>query len=63
MLNATIQLKLVCLENNTTNNNNNKYVPIPSPNPGKITECFPSTYDLNSFKSRINRHLLTVGSF
>ena len=26
-------------------------------------ECFPLTYDLNSFKSRINRHLLTVVSF
>ena len=26
-------------------------------------ECFPLTYDLNGFKSRINRHLLTVGSF
>ena len=26
-------------------------------------ECFPLTYDLNSFKSRIKRHLLTVGSF
>ena len=26
-------------------------------------ECFPSTYDLNGFKNRINRHLLTVGSF
>ena len=26
-------------------------------------ECFPLTYDLNSFKSRINRHLLTEGSF
>ena len=26
-------------------------------------ECFPLNYDLNSFKSRINRHLLTVGSF
>ena len=25
-------------------------------------ECFPLTYDLNGFKSRINRHLLTVGS-
>ena len=24
-------------------------------------DCFPLTYDLNSFKSRINRHLLTVG--
>ena len=24
-------------------------------------ECFPLTYDLNGFKSRINRHLLTVG--
>ena len=23
-------------------------------------ECFPLTYDLNSFKTRINRHLLTV---
>ena len=26
-------------------------------------ECFPLTYDLNSFKSGISRHLLTVGSF
>ena len=26
-------------------------------------ECFLLTYDLNSFKSRSNRHLLTVGSF
>ena len=26
-------------------------------------ECFPVTYDLNDYKSRINRHLLTVGSF
>ena len=26
-------------------------------------ECFPLTYDLTGFKSRINRHLLTVGSF
>ena len=26
-------------------------------------ECFPLTYDLSSFKSRINRRLLTVGSF
>ena len=26
-------------------------------------ECFPLTYDLNGFKSRINRHLLIVGSF
>ena len=25
-------------------------------------ECFPLTYDLNGFKSRINRNLLTVGS-
>ena len=25
-------------------------------------ECFPLTYDLNGFKTRINRHLLTVGS-
>ena len=25
--------------------------------------CFPLTYDINGFKSRINRHLLTVGSF
>ena len=25
-------------------------------------ECFPLNYDLNGFKSRINRHLLTVGS-
>ena len=27
------------------------------------TKCFPLTYDLSGFKSRINRHLLTVGSF
>ena len=26
-------------------------------------ECFPLIYNLNGFKSRINRHLLTVGSF
>ena len=26
-------------------------------------ECFPFTYDLSGFKSRFNRHLLTVGSF
>ena len=26
-------------------------------------ECFPLIYDLNGFKSRIDRHLLTVGSF
>ena len=26
-------------------------------------ECFPLTYDLNGFNSRIKRHLLTVGSF
>ena len=26
-------------------------------------ECFPFTYDLNGFNSRINRHLLTVASF
>ena len=26
-------------------------------------ECFPLTYNLVGFKSRINRHLLTVGSF
>ena len=26
-------------------------------------ECFPLTYDRSDFKSRINRHLLTVGSF
>ena len=25
-------------------------------------ECFPLTYDLSGFKSRINRHLLTIGS-
>ena len=25
-------------------------------------ECFPFTYNLNGFKSRINRHLLTLGS-
>ena len=26
-------------------------------------ECFPLTYDLSGFKSRINSHLLTVVSF
>ena len=26
-------------------------------------ECFPLTYDLNGFKSRVNRHPLTMGSF
>ena len=26
-------------------------------------ECFPLTYDLSGFKSRINRYLLNVGSF
>ena len=26
-------------------------------------ECFPLTYDLSGYKSRINRYLLTVGSF
>ena len=26
-------------------------------------ECFPFTYDLNGFKSRINRHLLTEDFF
>ena len=26
-------------------------------------ECFPLTYDLSGFKSRINRHILTVVSF
>ena len=26
-------------------------------------DCFPLIYDLSGFKSRINRHLLTVGSF
>ena len=25
-------------------------------------ECFPLVYDLNGFKSRINKHLLTAGS-
>ena len=26
-------------------------------------ECFPLTYDLSGFKSRINRHFLNAGSF
>ena len=26
-------------------------------------ECFPLTYNLNGFESRINRHILTIGSF
>ena len=28
-----------------------------------LKECFPLTYDLSGYKSRLNRHLLTVGSF
>ena len=28
-----------------------------------LIECFPLTYDLSGFKSRITRHLLTLGSF
>ena len=28
-----------------------------------LIKCFPLTYDLSGFKSRINRYLLTVGSF
>ena len=28
-----------------------------------LIECFPLTNDLNGFKSRVNRHLMTVGSF
>ena len=28
-----------------------------------LEKYFPLTYDLSGFKSRINRHLLTVGSF
>ena len=28
-----------------------------------LIECLPLTYDLSGFKSRINRHLLTAGSF
>ena len=28
-----------------------------------LIECFPSTYDLNGFMFRINRHLITVCSF
>ena len=27
-----------------------------------LIECFPLTYDVNSINSRINRHLLSVGS-
>ena len=30
---------------------------------GEKAFSFPLVYDLNGFKSRINRHLLTVGSF
>ena len=26
-------------------------------------DCFPLTYDLNDFKSRVNRHLFSLGSF
>ena len=28
-----------------------------------LIKCFPLTYDLNGFKFKINRHLITVGSF
>ena len=34
----------------------NSFFPLP-------IECFPLTYDLSGFKSRINRYLFTVGSF
>ena len=34
----------------------NSFFPLP-------IECFSVTYDLNGLKSRINRYLLTVGSF
>ena len=38
------------------------------PRPAKLwnslpIKCFPLTYDFSGFKSRINKHLLTVGSF
>ena len=26
-------------------------------------ECFPQTYDLISFKSKVNKHLLSLGCF
>ena len=28
-----------------------------------LIECFPFTYDLNDFKFRMNRQIITVGSF
>ena len=28
-----------------------------------VTECYPLTYDLNGFKSRVNRYLLSLGFF
>ena len=28
-----------------------------------LADCFPLNYDFSDFKSGINRHLLTVGSF
>ena len=28
-----------------------------------FAECFPLTYDLNDFSSRVNRHLSSLGSF
>ena len=47
-----------------------KYVHVNSLFPGTARlwnslpiECLPLTYDLSGFKSRINRHLLTVGYF
>ena len=44
------------------------YVNSFSPRTGRLwnslpIECFPMTYDLNGFKSRINRYLLTLGFF
>ena len=33
------------------------------PRPARLRNSLPLTYDLNGFKCRINRHLLTVGSF
>ena len=38
------------------------YFPAPLDSGNLHIECFPSTYNLSAFKSRINRHLLTIVS-
>ena len=56
MLGIQAKLKLVKFYRNFSRYNFEKLI-------RTMIEYIPLTYDLNGFKSRINRHLLTVGSF